>query len=268
MQEIMKQQPKFICVVDTETTGIGETPYMYDLGYIIARYNEETKQYHKVEERQFIIEQVYNNKMLFESAYYGEKRPKYTSLLKGRKARMKHMGHALNKFRNDLEKYGVEQVWAYNMPFDKRVLKFNSERFNIINPIENIQELDIMGIACKYIHKTEHYNKFCVDNEFVTDTNNISTNAEVTYRYLINEPTFIEDHMGLQDARIELDILNKCLELGGNLNATYKREFIQANQMKEFKVEIREDNKVTQTLKLPYGKKTWSKKYQKMILSR
>lgn len=256
-----------IMILDTETIGI-EKLYMYDLGYIIARETED-KTFIPIEKKQFIIDQVYNNKMLFESAYYNEKRPRYTSILKGRRARLKKMGHALTIMRNDIEKYDVDQVWAYNMPFDSSVLKFNADKFNLVNPIEHLPQLDIMGIATDFIHSKEDYMKYAVKNGYVTKANNIQTNAEITFKYISDIEDFEEEHMALQDCEIELDILNYCILKGGDIEKVYKRKFIGSSQRQKLKLIIKDKtNGTKKEYTFAYKKKVNSIKYGAIILEK
>ena len=63
--------------------------------------------------------------------------------------------------------------------------------------------------------KMPTYIDFCFRNGFVTKhkTPQCQKTAEVLYRFLNNNTDFIEDHMALEDSRIELDILRVALGL-------------------------------------------------------
>ena len=74
---------------DTETIGL-EKRFCYDLGYGI--YDRKGN---PMVERQFIIEQIWNNKPLFETAYYAEKKELYVSKLRGRTAVLEKVGDML-----------------------------------------------------------------------------------------------------------------------------------------------------------------------------
>ena len=67
-------------IFDTETISL-EKAFCYNLGYIITDENGKT-----LIARNFIIRQIYDNKPLFATAYYAQKRPIYTAYLKGKKA--------------------------------------------------------------------------------------------------------------------------------------------------------------------------------------
>ena len=61
------------------------------------------------------------------------------------------------------------------------------------------------------ITDTEEYVAFCVANGYMTKANKPQTKAETLFRYITNNNDFIEDHMALEDSRIELDILMRAL---------------------------------------------------------
>ena len=257
---------KNILILDTETIGL-EKLYMYDLGYIIATKNEEGF-YTPSVKRQFIIDQVYNNHMLFATSYYAIKRPKYVSLLKGRKARLKKMGHALMIMKNDIDRLEVEQAWAFNMPFDKKVMAFNGKEFNLTNPIEHLPQMDIMGVASSFIHQTKEYNDFCVENKFVNESGLLQTNAEVTFKFISDQKDFIEEHTALQDCEIELDILNYCILKGADLQKIYKKKYVRANVVQKFTVIIKNADKTESKYSFNYTKKINSTKRKAIILEK
>lgn len=215
---------EFILIFDTETINI-EKPFMYDLGYIVAQYSEEESVYKAIVKRQFIIEQVYTNRMLFQTSYYAKKRPLYTALLKGRTAKMKKLGHALQILKADIERYDIHIASAFNSPFDTRVFQFNTDFNGINNPIEHLVIVDIMGVA-SIIHKSEDYIKFCQDNGYYGTSGFIKTNAEITFRYITKDNDFIESHTALHDSEIELDILNYALLSGAVLEPS-KKAFVE-----------------------------------------
>ena len=61
-----------IVVFDTETTSVGEKPFLYDIGYVIIDPNTQER----LAERSFVCEQTWHNNPLFATAYYVDKRPK------------------------------------------------------------------------------------------------------------------------------------------------------------------------------------------------
>lgn len=215
----------YILIVDTEAIDL-QKPFIYDIGLIVAKRNEKG-QYQSIVENSFIIKQVYNNKELFYTAYYGNKRPKYVSLMKGKHSVQKYYGHAMRYIQSIVKQYDIKNVYAYNCWFDKKAFEFTSAFYKQKNAFKNLWWNDILAIANNFIHNEKEYNQFCVDNDYVTDSQNLKANAEITYQYLSNDTSFIEDHIGLSDSRIELEILNKSIANGYDFQ-TYKRKYIKA----------------------------------------
>lgn len=206
-----------VIVLDTETTGL-DKPFCYDLGYVIM----DTETGNIVDFRCFVIEQVWHNLPLFESAYYKEKRPKYVTMMRKHDATLTKWGYAMRELKNDIHKYGVTDVYAYNSDFDDKVIAYNCEWFKTINPLENIAIRDIWGYASQFITNTDEYKAFCESNSRFTDTGNFKGSAEVVYQYITQNPEFIEEHMGLFDAEIESSILLYCItNEGAEWNSDY-----------------------------------------------
>ena len=221
-------------VIDWEATGL-DKPFGYDIGYhIVDNDTNET-----LCERQFIIEQNWHNLPLFESAYYKDKRPLYVSLLRARKAIMTKYGYAMRQFARDIKQYNVTDIYAYNSDFDDKVTSFNCDWFKCINPIETIPIHDIWGYASQFITNTPEYKDFCEKYGFFTDTGNYKTSAEVVYRFITNDPTFEEAHMGLQDAQIEAKILEYCFSLGAEKGKDYKvTKIVKRPRLKDYTIKI------------------------------
>ena len=71
-----------IVIFDTETIGV-EKCFCYNLGYRIIDLSANVV----LCEKDFVIKQIWENKMLFETAYYAMKKPLYVSALRGRNAK-------------------------------------------------------------------------------------------------------------------------------------------------------------------------------------
>lgn len=205
-----------ILVFDTETTGL-EKCFCYDLGYQIVEVETEKI----LARRHFIIEQVWHNLPLFESAYYKEKRELYVGLMRSRQAILTKWGYACAQMKNDIKKFEVAAAYAYNSDFDDKVFRFNCDWFKNINPIESVPVFDIWAYATNFITLESQYKAFCEENGFFTDTGNYKQSAEVVHRYLTGNIEFTEAHMGLMDVEIETAILLECLKRGAKVNETY-----------------------------------------------
>ena len=207
-----------ICVFDTETINV-EHPYCYNVGFAI--YDTETKK--RLTKREYVIEQVWHNPMLFSTAYYAEKREIYVSRMKGRKIKMTKWGFCCREMHTIFKYYNVELAFAYNSQFDEKVFNFNCEFFHTINPFDTIPIKDIMPYVHNTIAFTEDFQGFCENYKLFTESGNYSTTAETLTKYITNNPDFVEEHTALADSEIELDILLYCIERGCEWLGEYKR---------------------------------------------
>lgn len=222
-----------IVVFDTETTSL-EKPFCYNIGYVIADI-ESGKVLCK---KDFVVEQVWHNPMLFTTAYYFDKREIYISRMKGKKCTMEKFGYICQEMIRDFKAYQVELAFAYNSPFDIKVFEWNCEWFKCNNPFDNVPIKDIMNYVHTFIAFRKEYQDFCNKHEFFTENGNYSTSAETLFRYIANKIDFEEEHTALADSLIEFEILRTCLvEYGADINENYKRySSIPRKVLKELKI--------------------------------
>lgn len=206
-----------IIVLDTETTGL-DKPFCYDISWCVA----DTERKEIIDFKACVVEQVWHNLPLFESAYYKEKRTKYVDMMRRHDAIMDKWGYIMQKLARDIHKYGVTAVYAYNSDFDDKVIAYNCDWFKCNNPLENVPIYDIWGYASEYITCKPAYKAFCETHERFTDTGNYKGSAEVVYQFITDTPDFIEEHMGLFDAEIETAILFHCIEQGASIDTSYR----------------------------------------------
>ena len=204
-------------VIDTETTSL-DKPFCYDISWVIMDKDDGSI----VDFKACVVEQVWHNLPLFESAYYKEKRSKYVDMMRRHDAIMDKWGYIMRKLKQDIIKYNISEVYAYNSDFDDKVIAFNCDWFKCNNPLETIAVYDIWGYASEYITKNADYKKFCEDNSRFTDTGNYKGSAEVVYQFITNDAEFIEEHMGLFDSEIESAILWECINRGASWSTPYK----------------------------------------------
>ena len=202
-------------IFDTETTGL-DKPFCYDIGYIVIDDKNQP-----ITQKHFVIEQIWHNLPLFESAYYKEKRSLYVSLMRAHKATLTKYGYAMQELARDIKKYNVTAAYAYNCEFDDKVLTYNCNWYKCINPFDNIPIFDIWAYASQFITNKPEYSLFCEQNHYFTDTGNYKGSAEIVYRY-ITQTDFTEAHMGLQDSEIEMQILLWCINNGAQWETEYK----------------------------------------------
>lgn len=203
-----------ICVFDTEATSL-EKPFCYNIGYVL--YDTERKE--TILERDFVVEQVWHNQMLFSTAYYADKRPFYVNAMRSRTIPLMKFGHITQRMTHDFKTYNVQGAYAYNSSFDERVFDFNCDWFKCINPFDDVPIFDIRGYAHHFIVNDE-YKRFCEYHKLFSASGNYSTTAEDIYRFL-STVDFVEDHTALSDSQIELNILTSCFDSGAAFNEKY-----------------------------------------------
>ena len=197
-------------VLDTETINL-EKQFVYDLGYTIADADGNV-----VARKSYVISQVFNNKELFATGYYSNKMPLYLERLANGYSKKVGWGHAMRYLANDIKKYGITEIYAYNSKFDSRALNFMCAWYKVVNGLGGIEIQDIMNFI-KPITKSQDFVNFCESNGYMTNhkTPQPQKKAETLYRYLTNNVDYEEEHTGLEDSLIELQILMTALALLG-----------------------------------------------------
>ena len=138
-----------------------------------------------------------------------------------------------NSLKDDIIKYNVKEIWAYNCTFDKNAMirLFADDLFDELNVVW----LDIWSAIIMTKCLTEKYVNFCKENNFLTDKGNCKTSAEIVYAYLTNDVNFKEEHTGKSDCKIEYKILltakNTKKKIDGTLKNPWKlvKRFCEIN---------------------------------------
>jgi hypothetical protein len=65
-------------------------------------------------------------------------------------------------------------------------------------------------MARDVIAKMPSYKRFCEENGFIGRNNQVSCKAEVLYKFITKDLSFVESHTGLEDVMIEKEILAYC----------------------------------------------------------
>lgn len=157
-----------------------------------------------------------------------------------RKYRYNSIEEAKNDILNTIVENNVTEIWAYNCTFDKSSLKrLFEEDFEKLN--ENVTFHDIIPAIVYAKLLTKKYVDFCNRNSFITQKGNVMTKAEIVYRYLTNDLEFEEEHTGLNDCKIEYEILLAALKTKKkivNTNTPAWRTFRQFCKEKEIETVI------------------------------
>lgn len=205
---------RFVMVLDTETANSVEQPLPYDFGWAVV----DTQTGEIVCEKSFVVAEIFLDKELMEQAYFAEKIPQYWEEIRQGKREMRRLLTIRKELWNCLKTYGIKEIGAYNMGFDRRASN-NDARYITASFLRwffphNVRLFCIWHMACTSFLNTLEYINFAKNHGFVSEAGNIQTSAECAYRFLINDPTFEEKHTGLEDVKIEISILLHCLKTG------------------------------------------------------
>lgn len=201
-----------IVILDTETTNTIEQPLPYDFGWIVADPDTKTI----VEKRSYVVKEIFLDKELMSTAYFAEKIPSYWEDIKAGRRTIKTMIQIRKILWRDMKKYNCSRIGAYNMGFDKRAAR-NDCRYITGSWLRwffpyNVDFFCIWHMACSSFLATPEYINFARQHNFISEKGNILTSAECAYRYIKNQPDFIESHTGLEDSLIEAEIYFHCLK--------------------------------------------------------
>ena len=227
-------------VVDTETCNSIEQPLPYDIGYAICDRHGEV--YLK---RSFVVAEIFLDlKETMKSAYYAEKIPTYWEDIKNGKRELKTFFNIKKTVYDDMKKYNIKKVGAYNMAFDKRALNnlvryVTKSRFRWFFPF-GTEFFCIWNMACTTILNTKTYIDFAVKNGLVSNADNVLTSAESAYKFLTNEVDFTESHTGLEDVEIEVAIMASCYRTHKKLDKTINTSCWRLPQRKRKELTLRE----------------------------
>ena len=236
----MSRRKEMYLVIDTETCNTIEQPLPYDIGYAIC-----DRMGNIALERSFVVAEMFlDHKDLMKSAYFAEKIPNYWEDIKKGTREIKSIFNIRKQILADMRAYKVKKVGAYNMGFDKRALnnliRYCSKSFLRWFFPFGTQYFCIWNMACSTLLNTTSFVKFALKNGRVSDKNNLLTSAEVCYQFITDNVGFTEEHTGLEDVRIEVEILARCYKTHKKLNKEINSACWRLPQKKRKELELRE----------------------------
>ena len=202
-----------LIVLDTETTNSLDDPFMYDLGYVVTNEKGEI-----FTSRSYVIEEIFLDKNLMESAFFAEKRPQYWDDIENGKRKLASIWEVRSQLTKDCKDFGVSIISAHNALFDYKAMQYTqryltSSKYRWFIPF-GIEIWDSLKMARRAFGKDEKYISFCNENNFLTQNKKPKFTAEILYRYLSNDISFTESHTGLEDVMIEKVIFSECYKRG------------------------------------------------------
>jgi len=159
-------KPKIIMVTDTESTGLGNKAFVFDLGYVIGNKRGKVLQ-----ERNFLIREVLQNPRIMLGALYNKD---WRAMMGGKifnfyipeiaNQNLKIIGwrEAMEIMRDDIQTYGVNVFSAYNLPFDLGAL--NKTHQMVCDLTLNFSRLDLLCLwefACITVCRSRLYHDVC-----------------------------------------------------------------------------------------------------------
>lgn len=200
---------KFYMVLDTETVADARVPF--DVAYTLI-----DRKGNVVEAGQFFTAEIVNNPvglyLLCKDSFSRRKADFYLKATKQYPKNVVPFEDIADAINNTIESYDAI-VCAYNAKFDVTVCNNFAKALGMpyfFAP--DVQVWDIWNIALNIFCKSHNYVNFARENGFVTEKNNVSSSAETVYRYLTNDPDFVESHTALDDTSIEAEILAQAFK--------------------------------------------------------
>ena len=201
----MTFKSNMVLVLDTETCDLQGN--VYDVGYTIAnRHGEIFAEYTS------LVEETFTDAKKMMGAFYAKKLfTHYAPMLDRGEISISPWADIVGKMQSDIADYGVNVLAAYNLGFDRRVMRQTNELIGNGKPIcPKLNQLDLWQFACETKLSQKSYATTAKRNGWISPAGNIKTGAEFAYRFCSGEHGFIEDHTALSDAIIETKIMADC----------------------------------------------------------
>lgn len=208
-----------ICL-DTETANIIENAngqldvsnaLFYDLGFQVI--DSLGRPYGK--EFSFVNSDIFvHEEELMANAHFASKIPQYKADLASGKRVLATTEEIRQVLLSVIAEYGCTFVVAHNARFDynalNTTLRYVTKSASRYFLPKNLEWWDSLKMARSVMGKMPSYVKFCKQNGFATKTGKPKFTAEVCYRFISKDATFVESHTGLEDVRIESAIFAYC----------------------------------------------------------
>ena len=207
-------------MLDTETAntltedGKLDTSYVlpYDIGFAIIDSWGRIYETHSFVNRDIFVYE----RDLMQSAYYAKKIPQYVEEIRQGKRVMANTYEIRQFICGKIREYDIKFVCAHNARFDNIAMN-NIVRWTTKSKIRyffpyGIEFWDTMRMAREVVANTPTYIAFCEEHGYMTKhrTPKPQVTAEVLYRYITKDVDFKEEHTGLEDVLIEIEILKYC----------------------------------------------------------
>ena len=212
-----------VMMLDTETTNDIDCPIVYDVGYHIFTLKDGV-----LCERSFVNADVFCDAELMATAYFADKIPTYWNQIQRGERELRKWATIKRQLAADCKKFGVEVVCAHNALFDNRALNTTqryetTSKFRYFLPF-GLEWWDTLRMAREVLKNNESFGEFCYQNDYLTKRGQRRYTAEIIYRWLTGDNDFEESHTGLEDVKIETEILKYCLSVNPEIDGRLWRE--------------------------------------------
>ena len=195
---------KTYITIDTETCDLQGN--VYDMGWTIHNKKGEI-----FTEFNALVLETFSDPRKMMGAFYAKKLfTHYAPMLDRGDIALISWADIVAQIQADVEAFGVNVLAAYNLGFDRRVMRQTNGLLGNGPILPKIEMLDIWQFACETKLSSATYKQIARCNGWVSSKGNIRTGAEYAYRFCSGDFGFIEDHTALSDAIIETDILTAC----------------------------------------------------------
>lgn len=183
----------------------------YDLGFQLVDSHGRT--YGK--KFSFVNSDIFTHEAeLMQSAYYAKKLPQYRQDIANGKRTLANTYEIRKALVDLINEYDCKFVCAHNARFDYNSLNntqrwTTKSRFRYFLPY-GLEWWDTLKMARSVMGKMPTYQRFCEENGYTTKTGKPRFTAEICYRFITKDNTFVESHTGLEDVEIETEILRYC----------------------------------------------------------
>lgn len=201
----------YYLTIDTETANNLDCPFVFDIGGCV-----HDKKGNISETFSFIVREIFiGMPELMEQCFYQSKLPTYHEQIRQEKRIIKSYYEIRQHIHELCKKYNIRAIIAHNMRFDYRATNVTQRyltysKYRYFFPY-GVELWDTLKMAQDTICKQKTYQRFCAANGFLQKNGKPRATAEILYKYITNDITFIESHTGLEDVLIEKEIFAKCM---------------------------------------------------------
>lgn len=207
---MIDKRKRYGLMLDTETANNIDYPFFYDLGFAVI----DTKG-NVYETFSFVNSDIFQKESdLMDTCYYAQKIPKYVKALKNGERIMGTTYEIKSFIQNICKKYDCKFICAHNALFDLKACN-NTQRWTTKSKYRyffpyGVEIWDTLKMARQVIAPMPTYQKYCQNNGYLTKYGKPRLTAEIIYRFITGNDNFEEEHQGLDDVLIEVEILKYC----------------------------------------------------------